>query len=425
MPPETNRFALRPTIFESAKDGMIRTAALFLVCAATLAPGAWGQASAESRRACEGSQSTRLIPLPVYATLPNEGDTYGFMPVFLRICDENDRTTSILAPSLTWNDVIHATATLRWYAYPSDDQSLTFIASLSTRINSGVLLQWRDLPRTDGSSTTEIELRWQRSVFYRFFGLGPDTTADAETSYTRVRAHFSGRRGLNLGANWNVGAAIFLHHDRVQDLGVPRLPLSPRTFPSVPGMGISTILGQAVDVRFDSRPNAEYSDRGVFAGAEAAVVEGLAGSPAYLQGAVRLRALHPELGWLSGAARLDWTTVSTPDAPFYDQSTLGGAFLLRGFTEDRFIDQSAWTLEIEQRLRVLQTHIYGVTADWRIDPFIAFGQVYRSLRHAFSAPQVAGGVGFRAWVRPNVVGRIDLAAAGEGLKIYVEIGLPY
>jgi hypothetical protein len=424
MPPAAIRFARRGENPGSGRDGMIRTTWLVLA-AAVLAPGAGAQESSDAQGGCEGGASTRVVPLPVYATLPNEGDTYGFMPVFLRVCDATNRTLSILAPSVTWNDVIHATATLRWYLYPSDDQSLTFIASLSTRINSNVLFQWRDLPRRPGAMTTEVELRWQRSVFYRFFGLGPDTPDDAETSYTRIRAHLSARRGLNLGGGWNAGAAILLHHDRVQDLGVPGLPLTRRTFPSVPGMGISTIFGQAADVRYDSRPNAEFSDHGFFAGTEAGVVEGLAGSPAYVQGAVRLRALHPEFGWLSGAARLDWTMVSTPDAPFYDQSTLGGAFLLRGFTEDRFIDQNAWTVEVEQRIRVLQTHIYGVTADWRIDPFVAVGQVYRSIRHAFSEPQITYGVGFRAWVRPNVVGRVDLAAGGEGLKIYVEIGYPY
>jgi hypothetical protein len=424
MPSEGIGFAGGTRKVDSGMDGMIRAAWLF-VSASVLAPGALAQAVDESRAGCEGSTSTRIVPLPVYATLPNEGDTYGFMPVFFSVCDANNRTTSILAPSVTWNDVIHATGTFRWYRYPSDDQSLTLIASLSTRINSGVLLQWRDLPRAAGASTTEVDLRWQRSVFYRFFGLGPDTPEDAETSYTRVRAHFSVRRGVNLGHDWNAGAAVLLHHDRVQDLGVPGLPLSRRTFPQVPGMGVSTILGQAADLRYDTRPNAEFSERGFFAGAEAGVVEGLAGSPAYLHGALRVRALHPELGWLSGAARLDWTMVSTPDAPFYDQSTLGGAFLLRGFTEDRFIDQNAWTVEIEQRIRVLQTHIYGVTADWRIDPFIAVGQVYRSLRHVVSAPQVAFGLGFRAWVRPNVVGRVDLATGGEGLKTYVEIGYPY
>ena len=71
----------------------------------------------------------------------------GFMPVFLRVCDANARTESIIAPSITWNDVIHWTGTFRWFHYPADDQTLTLIASASTRINSGVLLQWRDLPR--------------------------------------------------------------------------------------------------------------------------------------------------------------------------------------------------------------------------------------------------------------------------------------
>ena len=68
---------------------------------------------------------------------------------------------------------------------------------------------------------------------------------------------------------------------------------------------------------------------------------------------------------------------------------------------------------------------YTYTADWRIDPFIAFGQVFRSLGEAFSRPQVAAGVGFRAWVRPNVLGRVDVANGGEGWKVYVEIGYPY
>src|SRR5947209_12260548 len=383
-------------------------------------------AAAEAVERCPGGLATRIVPLPVYATLPNEGDTFGAMPVFLRVCDVNARTESIIAPSITWNDVIHWTGTFRLFHYPSDEQSLTFIASASTRINSGVLLQWRDLPRAPGAFTTEVDLRWQRSAFFRFFGLGPDTPVNAETSYTRARVHAGARYGLNLGGNWNAGVGIIFDTDAVQDMGVPGLPLSRRAFPSTtPGFGGSTIVGQAIDLRFDTRPNFENSERGLFANAAAGVVEGLSGSPTYLRGSVRVRALHPELGFIAGAARFDWTGISTPRAPFYDQSTLGGAFLLRGFTEDRFIDQNAWTFEAEQRIRLFQTHIYGVTADWRIDPFIAVGQVYRAIDQAFSRPRVAGGVGLRAWVHPNVVGRIDIANGGEGWKVYVEIGYPY
>ena len=382
-------------------------------------------AAAEAVERCPGGLATRIVPLPVYATLPNEADTFGAMPVFLRVCDVNARTESIIAPSITWNDVIHWTGTFRLFHYPSDEQSLTFIASASTRINSGVLLQWRDLPRAPGAFTTEVDLRWQRSAFFRFFGLGPDTPENDETSYTRARGHGGARYGLNLGGNWNAGIGILFDTDAVQDMGVPGLPLSRRVFPDTPGMGGSTIIGQAIDLRFDTRPNFENSERGLFANAAAGLVEGLAGSPTYLRGSVRVRALHPELGFIAGAARFDWTGISTPRAPFYDQSTLGGAFLLRGFTEDRFIDQNAWTFEAEQRIRLFQTHIYGVTADWRIDPFIAVGQVYRAIDQAFSRPRVAGGVGLRAWVHPNVVGRIDIANGGEGWKVYVEIGYPY
>jgi hypothetical protein len=368
---------------------------------------------------------TQLIPLPVYATLPNEGSTYGAMPVFLRVCDENERTQSIIAPSLTFNDVIKGTGTFRVYHYPTDDRALTFVASVSTRINSNVLLQWRDLTREEGALTGEVEARWERSVFYRFFGIGPDTGDGAETSYTRIRLHGGGRIGLNLAPGWNAGIIGLVHHDDVQDIGIPGLPISPRVFPGVPGMTGSTILGQLLDVRFDARPNGDYSERGFFADAAVGPIEGISGSPAFLRAQVFLRGLLKEAEWVTGAARLDWTYVSSPGVPFYDQSTLGGAFLLRGFTLDRFIDQNAWTAEVEQRIRLLTTHIFGVNADWRIDPFVGVGQVYGGATHPFSHPRWTTGVGFRAWVHPNVLGRVDVATGGEGIKVYVELGYPY
>jgi len=64
---------------------------------------------------CPVPLDTQIVPLPVYATLPNEGSTYGVMPVFLRVCPATRHTDTIMAPSITWNDVIHATGTLRLY----------------------------------------------------------------------------------------------------------------------------------------------------------------------------------------------------------------------------------------------------------------------------------------------------------------------
>ena len=133
----------------------------------------------------------------------------------------------------------------------------------------------------------------------------------------------------------------------------------------------------------------------------------------------------PELSWLSGAARFAYTGMSASEAPFYLQASLGGSFLLRGFTEGRFYASQAWTAEVEQRVRALQTHVFGVVADWRFDPFVAVGQVFDDVGDIVAKPRIAAGVGLRAYVHPNLVGRVDLADGGEGLKIYVEIGYPY
>jgi hypothetical protein len=381
--------------------------------------------TAAARGDCRPGLTTQVIPLPVYSTLPNEGDTWGVLPVFLRVCPEDQRTESIIAPSVTWNSVIRYTGTFRWYHYPSDDTTLTIIASASTHINYNTLLVWQKLPTAPGVWTDEAMLRVERSVFFRFFGLGPDTPTAAESSYTGLRTIASARRGFNLAPHLNLGATLGIEREAIEAIGVPGLPLSRNAFPDAPGMHGATLAAQGLNLRYDDRRGGDYAERGFRLDVSGNVVEGLSGSPTFFRGGVHARAIVPELSWLSGAARLYWNAVSSPRAPFYRQSSLGGSLLMRGFTEDRFIDQQAWTLELEQRVRLFETHIFGVVADWRVDPFVAVGQVFGAFEDAFSRTQITAGVGFRAFVHPNVLGRIDVADGGEGLKVYVELGYPF
>jgi hypothetical protein len=401
-----------------AAGGRRRRAGALLAALALLGRG---RAAAE----CPAGLTTRLIPLPVYATLPNEGNTFGAMPVFLRVCPDDQRTESIFAPSVTWNSVIHETATFRWYYYPTDDSSMTVIASASTRINYNALFVWQRLPTEAGASTDELTLRVQRSAFFRFFGLGPDTPESAESTYTGLRAIANARRGVNVAPHLNLGVVLGLERFQVEALGVPGLPLSRQVFPDAPGMTGSTLASQALELRYDDRRGGDYAERGFRLDVSGGVVEGLADSPTFLRAGVEARGIVPELDGVSGAARFQWNAVSSAQAPFYRQSALGGEMLLRGFTEDRFVDRQAWTLELEQRIRLLQTHIFGVVTDWRADPFVAAGQVFGPFSEAFSRPRLAAGVGFRAFVHPNIVGRVDVAVAGEGPKVYVELGYPY
>jgi hypothetical protein len=60
-----------------------------------------------------------------------------------------------------------------------------------------------------------------------------------------------------------------------------------------------------------------------------------------------------------------------------------------------------------------------------VDPFFSVGQVFGEDNGPFADVKYAGGLGFRAWVRPNVLGRVDVGYAAEGLKFYVELGYPF
>jgi hypothetical protein len=369
--------------------------------------------------------NTKIIPLPIYATLPNEGSTFGFMPVFLVVDPDTAKTQSIYAPSISWNRVIDWTGTFRWYHYPSEDQALTVTASGSTHVNYGGLLIWEDLPKGAGQYTETAFVRFGRSIFFRFFGLGPDSKLSDETSNTRVRADLWYRRGWNLSPYFNIGPKIEYARDVVQSQTAPGFLSSTAVFPDAPGMSGGAILAESIDFRYDTRQNRDYSAHGQYADFEIGPVQGIVNGDSHWQATLEAKTLFEETERLTGGARLYWRYVTSPNVPFYYQSSLGGSFLMRGLIDDRFIDQGAWTAEFEQRIRLFQTHIYGVTADWRVDPFVAVGQVFHPGTGLFSRVRVAEGLGFRAWVRPNVLGRVDMAYAREGVNFYVEIGYPF
>jgi hypothetical protein len=376
--------------------------------------------------ACAHSLRARLFGVPVWATDPNEGPTYGAMPIVMGICPDDNGTALILAPSVTWNALIHYTGTVRVYWYPTRESSLSVVASYSTQTNRNLHVAWQRVPATAGVFTDEAHARVQRTIFARFFGLGPTSGASDESSFTRDRVLLEWRRGLNLGFHVNVGVLAGIEYDDVEDVGVPGLPLATEMYPGVPGMAEATaITWQGIAVRYDDRDRGDVSTRGVRADAWVANVEGLVASPDFVRAGAQASALWEELPWLGGAGRASWQMTSRADAPFYDQSMLGGAFLLRGFSEGRFVARQAWTVELEQRVRLLTTHFFGVTTDWRADPFITTGQVFDRWGGAADHLQLAAGVGLRAFVHPSVLGRIDLASGGEGLKVYVEIGYPY
>jgi hypothetical protein len=366
---------------------------------------------------------TRFIPLPMYTTVPNEGSTYGAMPVFMR--GDDDRVCSITAPSVSWNSSVHITGTYRYYRYLALLQSWHLILSASTVINRSIWFQYDDDRRTPGAITKNIMVRVRRNLFYRYFGLGPDTTEEGESSYTRLYATANARIGWNWTPTLNVALYGELRGDRPERHAISGLPETQVAYPDAPGLDGSAFVRGGFSIRWDTRPLGDYSPAGLESELFGNIAQGITGVGRFAQIGWSARAVVPELSFLQGAARIYWLQVFGTDVPFYDQASLGGELLFRGFQEDRFIDKGAWEIETEQRVRFLQTHIFGVVADWRVDPFVAVGQVYGGDASPWSHVRAAAGLGFRALIHPDILGRVDLAYGGEGLKVYVTLGYPY
>jgi hypothetical protein len=366
---------------------------------------------------------TRIFPLPMYTTVPNEGSTYGFMPVFLRA--DEDWVSSIIAPSVSYNSSAHYTGTFRYYRYLSLLDSWRFIVAASTVINRSIWFEWDDDRRTPWTFTKNIMVRARRNLFYRFFGFGPETTAEDESSYTRVYATANARIGFNLTPNLNVALTGELRGDKPERHAIKGLPATQDAFPDAPGLDGSALLRGGFSLRYDTRADGDYSSSGFATELAGSLVKGLKGFGHFGQLSWTARGLLPELSWLQGAARFYWQQImGGDDIPFYDRSSLGGEMLFRGFQEDRFIDKGAWEVEAEQRVRLFNLHIFGVVSDWRIDPFVSAGQVYGEAS-PWAHVRVAAGAGLRVLIRPDILGRIDLAFGGEGLRAYVVLGYPY
>jgi len=368
---------------------------------------------------------TRFFPLPMYTTVPNEGSTYGAMPVFMVADDDDpDKVKSITAPSVSWNSSAGVTGTYRYYRYFELFRSWHLLLSASTTINRSLWFTYDDARRTPRALTLNILVRVRRNLFYRYWGLGPNTTPEGESSYTRLFAIASARVGWNLTSNLNLGAYGEARGDRPERHALEGLPATQDLYPDAPGLDGSALVRAGLTVRYDTRLQGDYAPAGFAAELSGDVGHGITGVGWIGQFTGTARVLVPEFSFLQGAARFYWMQVVGNDVPFYDRASLGGEVLFRGFPENRFIDMGAWEVEVEQRVKLFQTHFFGVVADWRIDPFVAAGQVYGQTA-PWEHVRVGAGAGLRMFIHPDILGRVDLAYAGEGLRAYVVLGYPY
>jgi outer membrane protein assembly factor BamA len=343
--------------------------------------------------------------------------------------DKDARVRSILAPSVTWNEIRGVTGTFRYFFYPAALERLQVVASYSEKIDRELDLHYQNFEVFGGRFHADLQLLHERASSIRFFGIGPESEKDDETNMTLEVTGVYGIVGVNVTKTVRLSLGETLQRFEVDRGGVPGLPFTGDLFPDLPGVQGATIHAQRVALIHDSRDSLTTPTEGLYVSAFAEASTELLGSDAdYIKAGAEVIYLRPYLDRrLVVVARGLFEGISgESNTPFQVLPTLGGVDTLRGFGENRFFGDARLLFNAEVRARVLRARIFGVNAELQVAPFVDVGKVFNSMEQFLDTPfEITPGVGFRGLAPPSVVGHVEFAYSREGPAIYVGLDYPF
>jgi outer membrane protein assembly factor BamA len=369
------------------------------------------------------------VPLPVIAASPNEGITSGALAAFLAH-NKRDEITTLLAPQVTYNDNFGVTASLYGAFYPTPDRNIEFNLSQSGRVNHDYELRVRDtslLGKTLELNGFFFKLSDGSS---RFFGFNAKSPKQMETNYANDELGYNISAGYQLARYFQITLGDRFRNVNIRPGAFRQLPDIKDRFSSatVPGIDGFTTHAMRVSLTYSTLDSRDTPTFGGYTRITfEPTLEALGGAGNYRHYEVETKGFIPlKDGRYISVFRLMYNQTLGPDVPFLEQSILGGETSLRGYGRNRFIDSSFLLCNIEERIRLFRWEVFGVTADWELAPFIDLGAVMESLDKANGSNfEFNPGVGFRAIIRPNIVGRVDLGVGKEGPAIFVGLGYPF
>ena len=369
------------------------------------------------------------VPLPVIASSPNEGVTFGALAAFL-IHNKKDEISTLLAPQINSNSNFGVTATLYGAFYPNPQRNIELNLSKSTKINEDYEIKIRD------NSLMKEKLELNAFVFRfadgssRFFGFEAKSPEQRETNYANTETGFNLSAGYKIGKNFQLIVGERLRDVQISHGAIKKLPYigSRFTDEDVPGINGFTTHAQRLALVYSTLDSRDTPTYGGYARVSVEASNKFLGSSEdFRHYEVEMKGYIPSKNnSFISVFRLMYNQTLGKNVPFLERSILGGETTLRGYGRNRFIDSSFLLCNLEERIRLFRWEVFNVTADWEIAPFVDLGAVMESLDKATREGfEFNPGIGFRAIVRPNIVGRVDLGVGRSGPAIFVGLGYPF
>jgi len=369
------------------------------------------------------------LRLPVIDTNPNRGVTGGLMPVFVLHEKDGDRIKQIHAPSATYNRHFGPDVTYRYYAYPQEDASLVLRGDLS-KYEHEVLAQYEDASFWDTDFDFSLLGHYNVDGGQRYFGVGPDTPKNKETNYKEdyIQYRLSAGMPLRPKSPWRMHVSDMLTFDKISDGPLQGLPSFGETFPHAVFPGRRQIHTMRLILDYDTRDNPLTTSRGAYVQEFAEYSAGNFGSGRdFGRYGIDARYIHPwnESKTQATAAQLKFEQL-LGNAPFWQQSRLGGKYSLRAYGDGRYTDRGLIAANIEQRMTMYKAKMAGVWTEFELAPFVGMGTVFHDAdRMAARYARPVVGSAIRAIARPQVVGSVDFGVGQEGLAIFMDINYSF
>jgi len=369
-----------------------------------------------------------FVWLPAISTDPNTGPTMGVLPVLVLADPETHHIRHLFAPSYTYNELFGHTGTWRYYFYPTDASQLFTTASYSQHTNREVKARYENTAARDGVLYIRAESYYAIDASNRFFGIGPQTREGDEAGYTSKDAIGRVAAGINFEHSWRATLGARLRQFSTASTIIPHTADLTTRQPDLAGIGTHNTMAGEFRLLWDTRDSPITPSHGssgeLFTettspelGSDSDYIRyGLDGKRFFLwKDPKQVTVLHGLYEWANG-----------PFIPFYELPSLGGRDTLRGYGEGRFADRGRLVANVEHRYTFSSLNLMGIQTNFEIAPFFDIGSVFPTasqIERRYFRPVY--GTAFRAAVKPNVVGDVEVGIGKEGPAVFVDINYPY
>jgi len=178
-----------------------------------------------------------VIPIPEFIADPNEGNTYGILPVVL-FPDEEGRIRYMLAPDFSYNETKGFFPRFRFFGYPSRTRQYALVAGKSTTRDERYVGEFSDRGLWDGRAWVFAGAMHEQDSTERFFGFGNSSHEDEESNYTNNDTQAELYPGFWIRPHFGIAYRMRIRSHGVHEGQVDSLPFIAVEHPEVRGRGL-------------------------------------------------------------------------------------------------------------------------------------------------------------------------------------------